>query len=59
MFRTTPVLAYPLKVVKWLSEEIYKKSPDKRLEAEKAIKAFYDENKDNFERRGITEALVK
>lgn len=59
MFRTTPVLAFPLKVIRWLTEEIYKKNPEARLEAERAIKVFYDENKDNLERRGVTDALVK
>ena len=59
MFRTTPVLALPLKAIRWFAEEIYKKNPEARLEAERAIKVFYDENKDNLERRGVTEALVK
>ena len=59
MFRTTPVLAFSLKAITWFAEEIYKKNPEARLEAERAIKVFYDENKDNLERRGVTEALVK
>ncbi len=59
MFLTTPVLAFPLKAIRWPVEEIYKKNPETRLEAEKAIKVFYDENKDDLERRGVTDALVK
>lgn len=59
MFRTTPILAFPLKVIRWLNEDIYKNSPEARLTAEKAIKVFYDENKENLERRGVTDALVK
>ncbi|ELR06234.1 hypothetical protein GMDG_02029 [Pseudogymnoascus destructans 20631-21] len=41
------------------SQRIYKKNPEARLEAERAIKVFYDENKDNLERHGVTDALVK
>jgi hypothetical protein len=33
--------------------------PEKRAEAEAAIKAFYQKNKADMERRGVTEAIVK
>lgn len=59
MVRATPVLAYPLKVIRWFAQETYRKNPEARLEAERAIKVFYKDNEDNLERRGVTEALVK
>lgn len=59
MFRTTPILALPLKAIRWFIEEIYKKNPKAQLEAKRAIKVFYDENKDNLKRCGVTKALVK
>ena len=59
MIRSSPVLAYPLKVIRWFTAEIYKNSSEIRLEAERAIQVFYEENKDNLERHGIAVALVK
>ena len=58
MFRTA-ILNYPLKAIRWFREDIYKNSPEKRMEAEQAIKKFYDTNKANMERRGVVEAIVK
>jgi hypothetical protein len=58
MFRTS-ILGFPLKTITWLREEIYRNSPEKRAEAEAAIKAFYQKNKADMERRGVTEAIVK
>ncbi|KAL4950833.1 hypothetical protein BDW69DRAFT_50553 [Aspergillus filifer] len=58
MFRT-PILNYPLKAIRWFREDIYKNSPEKRIEAESAIKKFYDVNKASLEQRGVTEATVK
>ena len=59
MVSATPVRCYALRAIRWLSEEIYKKKPEARLEAERAIKVFYEKNKDNLESRGVTDALVK
>ena len=58
MFKTA-VLNFPLKAIRWFRDDIYKNNPDKRLEAETAIKSFYNNNKANLERRGVTEAVVK
>lgn len=58
MLRTT-ILNFPLKAIRWFREDIYKNSPEKRLEAESAIKNFYDKNKVDMERRGVAEAIVK
>lgn len=58
MFRTA-ILNYPLKAVRWFREDIYKNSPEKRTEAERAIKKFYNGNKESMERRGVSEAIVK
>ncbi|CDM34670.1 unnamed protein product [Penicillium roqueforti FM164] len=58
MFRT-PILGYPLRAIRWFREDIYKNSPEKRSEAETAIKKFYDANKDSMEKRGVSEAVVK
>ncbi|KAJ6000970.1 hypothetical protein N7481_001379 [Penicillium waksmanii] len=58
MFRTA-ILGYPLKAIRWFREDIYKNSPEKRREAETAIKKFYEANKDNMEKRGVSEAIVK
>ncbi|KAL4935706.1 hypothetical protein BDV06DRAFT_234007 [Aspergillus oleicola] len=58
MFRT-PILNYPLKAIRWFREDIYKNSPEKRMETEKAIRKFYEANKASMERRGVTEAVVK
>lgn len=58
MFRTA-ILNYPLKAIRWFREDIYKNSPDKRAEAEKAIKKFYEGNKASMEQRGVTEVIVK
>lgn len=58
MLRTT-ILNFPLKAIRWFREDIYKNSPEKRLEAESAIRAFYDTNKADMERRGVAEAVVK
>ena len=58
MFRTS-ILGFPLKTITWLREEIYRNSPEKRAEAEAAIKTFYQKNKADMERRGVTEAIVK
>ena len=57
MFRT-PILGYPLKAIRWFREDIYKNSPEKRREAETAIKKFYDANKESMEKRGVSEAVV-
>ncbi|KAL4807994.1 hypothetical protein BDV18DRAFT_158114 [Aspergillus unguis] len=58
MFRTA-ILKYPLKNIRWFREDIYKNSPEKRAEAENAIKKFYEGNKASMERRGVTEAIAK
>ncbi|KAJ5737255.1 uncharacterized protein N7483_002380 [Penicillium malachiteum] len=58
MFRT-PILGYPLRAIRWFREDIYKNSPEKRQEAETAIKKFYDVNKESMEKRGVSEAVVK
>lgn len=58
MFRTA-ILNFPLKAIRWFRDDIYKNSPEKRLEAETAIKKFYDANKADLERRGVAEAVVK
>ncbi|KAE8307955.1 hypothetical protein BDV41DRAFT_568630 [Aspergillus transmontanensis] len=58
MFRTT-ILNFPLKAIRWFREDIYKNSPEKRMEAEKAIRTFYQKNEASMERRGVTEAIVK
>lgn len=55
----TAILNYPLKAITWFREDIYKNSPEKRAEAEKAIKKFYTGNKASMEQRGVTEAIVK
>ncbi|PYI03981.1 hypothetical protein BO78DRAFT_431701 [Aspergillus sclerotiicarbonarius CBS 121057] len=58
MFRTA-ILGFPLKAIRWLRDDIYKNSPEKRGEAEAAIRTFYDDNKVSMERRGVTEVIVK
>jgi hypothetical protein len=56
MFRTA-ILNYPLKAIRWFREDIYKNSPEKRMEAEKAIKKFYDTNKPTWNDEGSPRQL--
>ncbi len=58
MFKTA-VLGFPLKAITWLRADIYRNSPEKRLEAEAAIRKFYNDNEANLEARGVTEAEVR
>ena len=59
MFNATKILSFPLRTVKYLSDSIYAKSPDKLDMGFKMSRRYYEENQEDLERRGVEHIGIK
>lgn len=59
MFSATKILRFPLRSVKYISENIYGKSPQKDDEGIKVVTNWYKGNEAMMERRGIENLEIR
>ena len=59
MFNPTKILKFPLRTLKYLSDTIYAKSPEKAEMGLKVTERYYKENKEEMDRRGIEHVGIR